>query len=94
MDAPDRRRARRQRVLKDGKIVTMNYCSVVDCSVRDLSAAGAKIKCFDQAAVPNDFRLVMPCDNSIREARVVWRRADHVGVAFTSEARPAPPRKW
>ena len=94
MATEDKRIARRTRVLKDGKIVTMNNWSVIDCCVRDWSATGARIRCADQAAVPNEFRLMMPFDNSIREARVVWRREDLLGVVFTSSARTAPPRKW
>ena len=85
---------RRSRVLKDGKIVTLNNQSVVDCCVRDWSQNGARIRCAHQAAVPNDFRLMMPGDNTIRDARVVWRRDDYLGIVFTSEACKAPPRKW
>ena len=94
MELEEKRIARRNRVLKDGKIVTMNNWSVVDCCVRDWSATGARIRCFDQAAVPNEFRLLLPFDNSIREARVVWRRDDYLGIIFTSQPRMAPPRKW
>ncbi len=94
MDNADKRGARRHRVLKDGKIITLNNWSVVDCCVKDWSDTGAKLKCADQAAVPNDFRLVLPHDNTIRDARVVWRREELLGVVFTSPAKPAPPRKW
>ena len=41
----DKRSARRMRVLKDGKIVTMNNLSVIDCTVRDLSETGARLLC-------------------------------------------------
>ena len=94
MTTQENRVARRSRVLKDGKIVSLNYCSVMDCGVRDISATGAKIKISDQAAVPNEFRLMMPGDNTIREARLVWRRGEYAGVTFTGSVRPAPPRKW
>ncbi len=85
---------RRSRVLKDGKIVTLNNQSVIDCSVRDRSDSGARIRCAHQAAVPNNFRLMMPGDNTIRDAHVIWRRGDHLGIVFTGEACRAPPRKW
>lgn len=94
MDDTNRRRAPRNRVLKDGKIILAGSWSVVDCTVRDWSATGARLRCRDQAAVPNDFRLVLPSDNSMRDAHVVWRRDDDIGVTFTSESRRAPPRKW
>ena len=94
MDDSNRRGARRSRVLKDGKIVTLNNWSVVDCCVRDWSETGARLKCKDQLAVPNEFRLVLPSDNTIRDVRVVWRREDYLGITFTSPATTAPPRKW
>ncbi|MGH6830218.1 MAG: PilZ domain-containing protein [Methylocella sp.] len=94
METHENRVARRSRVLKDGKIVALNYCSVVNCRVRDISATGAKIQISSQTEVPDQFRLMMPGDNSIREAKVMWRRGDYLGAMFTSGARQAPPRKW
>ncbi len=81
------------RVLKGAKIVSMNQWSLVDCTVRDMSETGAKIICGDQAAVANEFRFLLPSDNSIRTARVVWRRGDMLGIEFTSEKSRAPVRK-
>lgn len=94
MTTEDKRVARRSRVLKDGKIVSMNYGSVVDCCVRDISATGARIRCNDQNAVPNEFQLLIQSDNWIRPARVVWQHGDMLGLEFTGEAKRAPPRKW
>ncbi len=94
MNTIESRAAQRLRVLKAGKAVTMNYQSVVDCGVRDISATGAKLTCAHQSSVPDEFRLMMPGDNTIREAKVVWRKGEYLGVLFTSSARPAPPRKW
>ena len=71
MNVFDNRRAARRRVLKSGKIIMMNNWSVVDCCVRDISETGARICCQDPAAVPNEFRLLIPHDNTIRPAKVV-----------------------
>jgi hypothetical protein len=90
----DHRRASRHRVLKEGKIVMLNNWSVVDCCVRDLSETGARIRCKDQSAVPTDFKLLLLAENRIRDARVVWRKDDQLGLQFTGEWKPAPPRKW
>jgi two-component system cell cycle response regulator len=92
--AEEKRRAPRRRVLKDGKVITHKNCSVVDCCVRDLSETGARIRCQDQAAIPSEFRLLLPMDGIMRDARVVWRRGDDLGVQFTAEWKKAPPRKW
>ena len=94
MDGENKRGAVRHRVLKDGKIVLLNNWSVIDCCIRDLSDSGARLRCQDPMAVPTDFRLLFPVEKLIRDAHVVWRREDQVGVTFTSPARTAPPRKW
>ena len=94
MEFENKRRSPRHRVLKDGKIVLKNNWSVVDCCVRDLSDTGARLTCQDPLAVPNEFRLLFPATLTIRDAAVVWRRNDQVGVHFTSPSRKAPPRKW
>lgn len=90
----DSRTTRRPRVLKDGKIVTKGLGSVVDYSVRDITAAGARIRCKSQKAIPEEFELLVLSDNWIRPVKVMWRRGDEAGVQFTGEARRAPPRKW
>ena len=94
MEFDNKRRSPRHRVLKDGKIVMKNNWSVVDCCIRDLSDTGARLTCQDPLAVPNEFSLLFPATLMIRDAAVVWRRNDQVGVHFTSAARKAPPRKW
>jgi len=93
MVGENKRIAVRSRVLKGAKIVSMNNWSVVDCTIRDMSATGARIICGDQAAVPNEFRFLIPSENTICTARVVWRREDMLGIAFTSEKTRAPARK-
>ncbi len=88
-----KRKAVRSRVLKGAKIISMDKWSVVDCTIRDLSTTGARIICGDQAAVPNEFRFMIPSENTICTAKVVWRREDLLGIVFTSEKTRAPARK-
>lgn len=87
------RAAPRSRVLKSAKIISMNYVSVLDCTVRDLSETGAKLICADPLSVANVFRFMLPAENTIRDARVVWRRNGMLGVEFTSEKTKASIRK-
>lgn len=94
MAIKDKRTVRRSKVLKNGKIVSMDYSSVASCSVRDVSTKGARILYTGRAPVPDAFQLLIQSDKSIRDARVVWREGDLIGVEFTSEARRVPPRKW
>ena len=91
---PNQRHARRQRVLKQGKILLPNGLTVIDCTVRDMSETGAKLLCPDPGAIPNDFKLVFTADRTMRGVQVVWRRPDMVGVKFTSGPSKAPLLKW
>jgi len=92
-DNENKRNAQRLRVLKGAKIVSLNQWTLVDCVVRDMSETGARIVCGDQMAVRSEFRFYLPADNTIRNARVVWRREDLIGIEFTSPKERAPVRK-
>jgi PilZ domain len=94
MTETEDRIAKRQKVLKSAKIIFNRNQSVVDCTVRDLSATGAKLLSANATLVPDDVRVLMLQENTIREARVVWRKSDMLGVHFTSDAVRAPPRKY
>ncbi len=52
----------------------------VQCVVRNLSEAGAKIVV--HSPVPGTFDLVFDCDQSRRSCRVVWRKEIQMGVQF------------
>ncbi len=90
----EKRGARRQRILKDGKIVFNNLSSVLNCAIRDFSETGAKLMCKNQQAVPAQFSLLTLTDGQIRDARVKWRHGDLIGIEFIGPPRRAPPRKW
>lgn len=89
----NKRIAPRNRVLKSAKIVHLSNWSLVDCIIRDISETGAKLIIGDQVAVPNEFRFLVSSENTIRNAQVVWRRGDMIGITFTSEKTGAPVRK-
>jgi hypothetical protein len=94
-NADDNKRiATRSKTLKSAKVVHLTKWLVVDCAVRDISATGAKLQCKDQMAVPNEIRFLLVSDNTIRKAKVAWRRDDLIGIEFTSEAERAPPRRF
>jgi two-component system cell cycle response regulator len=93
MGDDDKRRTRRQRVLKEGRIITLANQSIVNCVVRDLSDTGARLKCGDQVAVPTEFRLQVGHERTVRPARAVWRRGNEIGIVFTGDPVPAPGTK-
>ena len=65
--------------------------SVMGCMVRNISPEGAAIDVENPAFVPEQFRLVMASDSSIRQCRVIWIQQKRIGVAFVS-APDEPPK--
>ena len=86
--------SRRSRVLKGAKLVNMKNWSLVDCTIKDISLTGAKLVCGDQYSVPDEFRFLIPSDNTIQPAKVVWRKNNMLGIIFTGEKTRAPVRKF
>jgi len=76
------RRAPRSRKLLAAKIVLANGTSVIDCTVRDLSASGARLKIDEVALVPGTFVLLIGSEHRREQCRVVWRRPTDLGVLF------------
>ena len=86
----DKRAAPRPRALKAAKIVSMDNKTAIDCVVRNQSETGAQLSTEQAISVPNEFQYYLASEDTVRDAAVVWRRGDRIGVAFTSESRPAP----
>jgi two-component system cell cycle response regulator len=79
----DNKRGRsRQRVLKSGKIVFAGGSFSVDCTIRDLSDGGARLKVPTTVAIPDRFTLIDAHARTRWEATVVWRKGDQIGVRF------------
>jgi hypothetical protein len=86
--------SKRSRVLKGAKLVSMTSWSLVDCTIKDISLTGAKLVCGDQYSVPDEFRFLIPSDNTIQPAKVVWRKDNMIGIVFAGEKTRAPARKF
>ena len=76
----ERRREMRQRVLKAGKIVFGWKNSVFDCTVRNRSAHGARLRLSTPEFVPSSFTLQIPSENIEAEAYVTNRSENELGV--------------
>jgi hypothetical protein len=75
----NKRKIVRQRVLKSGKIVFANGSFTVDCTIRNLSDKGARLQVPTSITIPDRFTFV-DGDGTRRAARVVWRKADLIGI--------------
>lgn len=77
----ENRRQQRLRTVRGGKIVFNDGQSVIDCRVRDLSPAGARLIVTTIVGVPDSFVLQIP-DRPKKLCRIVWRGLEELGVAF------------
>jgi PilZ domain len=74
------RAATRRRILKTGQILFGS--SAVNCSVRDISATGARIVLTSPLWFPDSFVLAVPSDSVSRPCHIVWRKDGQIGIAF------------
>ncbi len=77
-----KRNSLRQRVLKSGKIVFAGGSFSVDCTIRNASETGARLQVPTTVAIPDRFTLVDAHGGTRREASVVWRKSNQMGVRF------------
>ncbi|WP_240232425.1 PilZ domain-containing protein [Devosia lacusdianchii] len=77
----EHRAAPRQRVLKGGRIVINDGFSTFQCTVRNLSDTGARVKVASIVGIPDSFELAMD-DGRKFACTVVWKTATELGVKF------------
>jgi PilZ domain-containing protein len=70
----------RKRVLKTAHIILSDKAPKLDCSVRNLSAAGACLQLSTTYGIPMSFDVVL--DGVRRPCRAVWRTDTKMGVTF------------
>jgi hypothetical protein len=78
----DRRQSVRDKVLYGGVAKINESGSTMDCVVRNISEHGACVE-FDQAAkLPEKMNLTIVSKGRSFLARLIWRQANKVGLAF------------
>jgi hypothetical protein len=82
IESPQRRKSTRVRSLKGARISYKNGAFTVDCTVRDMSPEGARLKLGGFLAIPNRFTLRFEDDGSERQCEVRWRTDKEIGIAF------------
>jgi hypothetical protein len=83
------RSAHRQRTLKAAKAVMTDW-TAIDCTIRDISATGARLVFGDAFKLPEEFRVLIVMTNTIRPVRLLWQRGLNAGVSFTGPEEPVP----
>jgi hypothetical protein len=76
-----------------GSISAGHGLIATNCVVRNTSATGARLIVVDPTRLPDAFKLRIPRKKQAYQARVRWRRRDHVGVEiapFAATDVPVP----
>ena len=87
----ERRKSARQKSFLRGCIYFNNRRSAVDCLVRDISGAGARLIFSDAITTPDVVDLYIPQKEQTLRAHVHWRHGQEMGVAFPQAARADGP---
>jgi hypothetical protein len=88
----ERRASRRQKSFLRGVVYFDKRRTQMACMVRDLSDSGARIVLSQAIALPDLIELQIPQREEMVSARIQWRRADEIGLAFTKADAAASPR--
>jgi PilZ domain len=86
----EKRNAPRQFAKQQGKAIISGR-SELTCTIRDLSALGARLKFMHPTFLPRQFRLVF--DDSDQKVTVVWQAGVIAGVRFQTPLRYLPKKK-
>lgn len=79
----ERRRTQRETTAKPGS-VSFGVAAIVECSVLNLSAAGACLEFAFRPVLPKGFSVVMKPEYIRRSCRVAWQTGSRVGVEFVA----------
>jgi len=79
--AVERRHAPRRKVLKAGKVIFGDK-RATDCSIRNISDAGACLEINDPRVVTQIFELKMVQQEFSRTCRLLWEQNGRIGVTF------------
>ena len=82
-----RREKHRQRALKEAQIVFNSSQSVINCTIRDRSQNGAKLRLASAAALPDNFEVFILSELRLYPSELRWRRGDDLGVEFVGPSR-------
>ena len=77
----ERRGYRRDPIVAPARIVLANG-RYYDCTTENLSLSGARLTLPGVNLLPKEFEVVVPERHISRQARLVWRDQDSIGVQF------------
>jgi hypothetical protein len=78
----DRRQSVRDKVLYSGVAEINDRASTMDCVVRNISERGACVELDSAGTLPREMNLTIARKGRSFLARLIWRQANRVGLAF------------
>jgi hypothetical protein len=78
----DRRQSVRDKVLYGGVAGIGESSGTMDCVVRNFSQHGACVEFASGARLPDDIKLTIARKGRSFLARIIWRQANRLGLAF------------
>lgn len=84
-EMPDRRKICRTLVSLRAKLLFSPNYRPLDCSLRDVTNAGAGIGVVDLKIIPMDFEVSFDNFRSARKCRLIWRSGIFIGTALRIE---------
>ena len=78
----ERRKVQRKRSFRIGKILLNDHRSVIDCVIRNISAAGANLHVPSLAGIPAKFELQIDGSSKTYSCVAIWHAQNRLGVAF------------
>jgi hypothetical protein len=85
----ERRASARDKVLYGG-VAEVGDSTTMDCVVRDFSERGACVELEPSARIPREINLAISRKGRSYLARMIWRQANRVGLAFRTMVTDAP----
>jgi PilZ domain len=86
----DRRQSVRDKVIYGGVAEINERGSTMDCIVRNISEQGACVEFDSTARLPEQINLAIARKGRSFLARLIWRQANKVGLAFRMMTSDAP----
>jgi hypothetical protein len=86
----DRRESVRDKVFLGGVAETSTRGSTMDCVVRNFSENGACVEFDSSARIPDEINLTISQRGRSYLARMIWRQANRVGLAFRAMVSDKP----
>jgi hypothetical protein len=76
----------RRRTLLGARIIFNNKNSTLECQIRNISPAGAKLVLSETVALPSEFDVYVPQTGRTFHAFLRWRSPQGAGIEFQQEA--------